>query len=67
MTSRRSVVIASKDAWELQVLGEVGVFGLLSGAFGRDPKGDILERIQQFCRNINVFTYKCIFDVMRIQ
>lgn len=47
MTSRRSVVIASKDIWEPQVLGEVGVVGLSSGAFGGDPEGDILERIHQ--------------------
>lgn len=67
MTSRRRVVIASKDIWEPQVLGEVGVAGLLSGAFGRDPKGDILERIHQICRNIKVFTYKWIFDIMKIQ
>lgn len=47
MTSRRRVVIASKDIWEPQVLGEVGVVGLSSGAFGGDPGGDILERIHQ--------------------
>lgn len=41
--------------------------GLLSGALGGDPKGDILERIYQICRNMKVFTYKCIFDIMRIQ
>jgi len=65
MTSRRRVVIASKDIWEPQVLGGVGVAGFLSGAFGRDPKGDILERIQQIYRNIKVFTYKCFFYIMK--
>lgn len=47
MTSCRSVVIASKDIWEPQILGELGIVGFLSGAFGGDPEGDILERIHQ--------------------
>lgn len=43
MISRRSVVTASKDIWEPQVLGVVGLGGLLSGIFVGEPKGDILE------------------------
>lgn len=66
MTSRRSVVTASKDMREPQVLGAVGEAGLLSGTFGGDPKGDMLERTHQIHRNIKVFTYKCIFDIMQL-
>lgn len=40
MISRRSVVTASKDIWEPQVLGLVGLGGLLSGIFVGEPKGE---------------------------
>lgn len=59
--------MASKDIGEPQVLGAVGVAGLLSGTFGGDPKGNILERTHHIHRNIKVFTYKCIFDIMQMQ
>lgn len=38
MTSRRSVVTASKDIWGPQVLGDVGTVGLLPGVFVAEPR-----------------------------
>lgn len=63
MTSRRSVVTALKDIWEPQVLGKVGVAGLLSGAFGEDPKETLWEEYTKF-RETFRFSYRTAFLIL---
>lgn len=38
MTSRRSIVTASKDIWGPQALGDAGMAGLLPGVFVAEPR-----------------------------
>lgn len=66
MISCRSVVTASKDIWEPQISGKVGVVGLLSGAFGGDPEGEILETLHQIVEILRFPHLAFFFFIMQI-